>query len=97
MVFDWKNKKKLSEVKCQPIDKNNPDQTIIGAAWKEDSTTFASCGPKHLKTYLKDGKNTVNCQVSELKSWITAVNFVLGGKLFTGTSDGELIQWNGTT
>jgi hypothetical protein len=25
VVFDWKNKKKLSEVKCQPIDKNNPD------------------------------------------------------------------------
>ena len=97
VVFDWKNKKKLSEVKCQPIDKNRPDETVISAAWKEDGTTFATCGPKHLKTFSKEGKNLTNSSVTELKAWITTVNFVLGGKLLTGTSDGELIEWNGLT
>ena len=92
-VYDWANKAILGSSKVDPAQ-------VFAAAWKSE-TEFSTCGMKHCKTFTLSGSN-LNGKKNSYSSAVgmiamTSLNYVLNGIMVTGTQDGGLVKWTGST
>jgi microtubule-associated protein-like 6 len=88
-IYDWAKGFKLCSAK---VDGNK----VISALWKSDSS-FVTCGDKHVKFWDQKGSKLTNSKGLYGKVGIVPVLDVefAWGKMFSGTSKGFVIEWNG--
>ena len=92
-VYDWANQAILGSSKVDPAQ-------VFAAAWKNE-TEFSTCGMKHCKTFTLSGSNLNGKKNSYSSSCgmiaMTSLNYVLNGIMVTGTQDGGLVKWTGSS
>jgi len=92
-VYDWATQAMLGNAKVDPGQ-------VFSAAWKNE-TEFSTCGVKHMKVFSFSGSNLNGKKGSYLKTLgnvaMTCVAYVLNGVLVTGSQDGGLVKWNGSS